>query len=512
MEDANNKSFNSLAHTFTKSDARRLTELNKVYKAHRSGLAALRKEVELKQAAISKIKNTSYDIHLEIYGLKQRQFNAQCCKVRFPRIKRPAEVMKDLRKSYRRVKISKQFKEFASYLFRVDGQWVYEVYGIHGYPDKTKQRIKRNGNGRVYYEYPANVDFYLLYREYEDGRCYKSGRVYQSMFCVTFQTGTFTQREADMYGRILVFTKKWTCKYGSQLFVNVDEDPAVPDSLFNYLSRDFDPLEKIRLYKTYRLCRHLFAIKEYNLAFDKRVLRYIKGDKLVKFKNWWKQSESSTYFFWKPKDYSDIKEFILEKNLSQRELYSRSHLFSRGEYNNRLKNYLYRQRCGALWQYEDYIKMLKDAGYPLTYSLIYPKNLKHAHDAMALHKSESELNDIRIERNRTFKNHFEPMTMEDFAMKVIPFNDSADFYNYGRYMNHCYKSVESYYDEVASGSSAMFAICDIVTNEPLSVATYSFENDEVVTNLGMSNAKANEVAVQVANLYVEKAVKLQKVS
>lgn len=492
---------------FTKKDAIKLSSLCKMNDAILKKMKQLKSDRECNLSETRKLDHEHFIIQCQIKTLKKEQSLSLTKDLRFPRIKRPPEVMKTIRGLYKRTTVSSISRDFVSVLFHTEGGWVFEVYGAYFLPDKTKKRTTaKNYFGRKYYLYPALKKFYCLYREYEDGRCFKSGRIYTVfMRGPSFQGGTFTPSDAEKYGRAYVSNQKWFPKY--QTFIKfTGNDPAVTEDLLAYTEKSYcnDPIKAIRLFKQYRLCRHLFSIGEIALAFDSTVLRYLKGDKLNRFKNWWKQSEESPWFYWKPLSWSDIKTNILDGNYSQKDIYISYMKSNENNFDMRTLSYLYNQKVKYASVYTDYLNLLKSNGYQLTYSLLYPKDIKAAHDAMVLHKSQDELEVVRIGRNAKFKNHFTPTVFETFNVKIVPFNSSSDFLDYGSYMRHCYKDMDSYYLSVAEGKTAMFAICDVVSSEPISVVTYNFETKKVVHNLGINNASTADRTKEIAMAYVKR--------
>lgn len=422
-------------------------------------------------------------------------------KVRFPRIKTPRKIMKILRKPSDSP-ISTSDKYFYSFVYFDGVQWVTRIYGVEVAPDKSTEPVSVTvWNKRKHYFYNQKVvGVEELYREYEDGRCFKSWRIRPKMFGVTFDMTPYDSSWSD--GKPEVMRKKWVCRYGFQNIMDDQLDPAVPRLFMNKIAKEFDALDMIRTYKKYPLCRHLLSIGESSMAFNKTLLRRLKGEKLMKFKNWWQQSTDSGWFHHKPRFYEDIKRVCLDEWKTQRQIFTESMLKSYPDTDRRLINYMFRQRESSLRYYKDYVDALVEHNYPLIPQLLYPKNLRQAHDMMMKKRTAKELELKRIERSKkTMPTIYPEMTVPEKGVRIVPFNDASMFTTYGQYMSHCYKDIDSYFEEAVRGETVLFAIVNAITGEPLSVATYSVTKKTIVQNRSTRNGDVPEELKLIASEY-----------
>jgi len=464
-------------------------------------LRHLETTIESNRTESNELREQLWKLREERGVYKTRLYNAACKGLRFPRIKTPKEVRSYVRSTDGVGTISKQSRDFRSVMYYDGNQWIYRVFGVRCMPDKSdKKKGKRlDGTRKIFYP-PIITDVFEVYREYEDGRVFKSWRIYTAAFYVTFDCSPkfipFRSGAPELTDR------RWICRYGFQHIFNQTDDEAVPQKFVNDISRSYDPIRLIRLYKKYRLCRHLWSIGETTLAFDGAVLRNVHGKRMMLFKNWWSQSEASQYFYFKPQSYKDIKKYVFDNYTNQFEIFYKE-MFNGQD--RRMARYLFKNKMSNSSYYNDYINMLNDAGYIITPSLRYPKNLRSAHDAMVAHKNHYELEALRLEKSATMAKmpRYPEFADESHGILVKPFSSTSDFIEYGNYLSHCYKSTTSYWKEVFENNAVMYALCDLVTREPLAVATYSFESKKVVYNLGMRNSSVSDVVAKMANDYAK---------
>lgn len=431
--------------------------------------------------------------------------------LRFPRIKTPDYVTKAVRKSFRKRlgwATKSTTDNFVNVLYYDGEQWIHRTYaGIFGIDKKKVRREKHGYTGRYYRLYKECLAKIIeVSREYEDGRAFKSGRIRQFMGSVSVFAGDNKSAITDCELRRVpyVSARSWASKYGDTFVVMGDEvDPALDLGVAKFAMRRMDTMRVIRYYKKYKLARQLYSIGETDLAFNGQILRSLKGERLLAFKNWWQQSTDSGWFRWKPKDYSAIKEVVLTENLSQLDIFRMEVEDSIKD--ERLVRYLFRQRERTLWRYNDYVKMLEENGYPLSYSLLYPRDLRAAHAAMVNRKSAIELEQLRIERDLSGSApvKYEEVIDEALGLVAKPLVNASDFKDFGNYMSHCYKDATRYWEDFINNEIVLFAVCNLVTNEPYFVAQYDVEKKEVTQNLGMRNgsidADGDKIAIEFAN-------------
>lgn len=468
----------------------------------------LRKEIRSNEKEVEKLTSSNKSMRQRVWiiqaakrDLKVKLDFHRDNKVRFPRIKTPRKIMKILRKPSDSP-ISTSDKYFYSFVYFDGAQWVTRIYGVEVVPDKSTEPVSVTvWNKRKHYFYNQKiVGVEELYREYEDGRCFKSWRIRPKMFGVTFDMTPYDRFWSD--GKPEVMRKKWVCRYGFQNIMDDQLDPAVPRLFMNKISKEFDALDMIRTYKKYPLCRHLLSIGESSIAFNKTILRRLKGEKLMKFKNWWQQSTDSGWFHYTPRFYEDIKRVCLDEWKTQRQIFTESMLESYPDTDRRLINYMFRQRESSLRYYKDYVDALVEHNYPLIPQLLYPKNLRQAHDMMMKKKTAKELELKRIERSKkTMPTIYPEMTVPEKGVRIVPFNDASMFTTYGQYMSHCYKDIDSYFEEAVRGETVLFAIVNAITGEPLSVATYSVTKKTIVQNRSTRNGDVPEELKLIASEY-----------
>lgn len=468
----------------------------------------LRKEIRSNEKEVEKLTSSNKSMRQRVWiiqaakrDLKVKLDFHRDKKVRFPRIKTPRKIMKILRKPSDSP-ISTSDKYFYSFVYFDGVQWVTRVYGVEVAPDKSTEPVSVTvWNKRKHYFYNQKVvGVEELYREYEDGRCFKSWRIRPKMFGITFDMTPYGSFWSD--GKPEVMRKKWVCRYGYQNIMDDQLDPAVPRWFMNKIAKEFDALDMIRTYKKYPLCRHLLSIGESSMAFNKTILRRLKGEKLMKFKNWWQQSTDSGWFYHKPRLYEDIKRVCLDEWKTQRQIFTESMLKADPNMDRRLINYMFRQRESSLRYYKDYVDALVEHNYPLIPQLLYPKNLRQAHDMMMKKKTAKELELKRIERSKkTMPTIYPEMTVPEKGVRIVPFNDASMFTTYGQYMSHCYKDIDSYFEEAVRGETVLFAIVNAITGEPLSVATYSVTKKTIVQNRSTRNGDVPEELKLIASEY-----------
>lgn len=422
----------------------------------------------------------------------------------FPRIHTPPILRKDLTSDWELI-IRSSHKIFASFVYFDGTQWVIRIFGLHFTPSNSGvsvgKKTKRSRDAS-----PAVLSgIYEVYREYEDGRRFKSWRIKPIFFGVSFIEGDEIPEHIIKEKRFLT-NKYWICKYGYIKVIDYKTDPAISYEMASSFRREYDPLERIKLYKKYPLCRHLLNKGERSIAFDKTILRRLTGEKLMKFKNWWKQSEDSGYFFRKPYYYKDIKRFCLDNWLTQRDLFYEE--LSKSCSDRRIINYLFRQRVPSTYLYNDYIKLLTDLDYAITPSLRFPKDLRVAHDRLNSAENHKQLYLRAIKRNKVVLNAMPPAKiLEEYGVKIAPLTDAFDFLSLGEYLGHCYKSIDNYYNSVAAGSSYMFSISNVITGEPLSVVEYRVSSDSIAQNKMIRNRDATDELYKIARLYCDSVIK-----
>ena len=174
----------------------------------------LRKEIRSNEKEVEKLTSSNKSMRQRVWiiqaakrDLKVKLDFHRDKKVRFPRIKTPRKIMKILRKPSDSP-ISTSDKYFYSFVYFDGVQWVTRVYGVEVAPDKSTEPVSVTvWNKRKHYFYNEKVvGVEELYREYEDGRCFKSWRIRPKMFGITFDMTPYGSFWSD--GKPEVMRKK----------------------------------------------------------------------------------------------------------------------------------------------------------------------------------------------------------------------------------------------------------------------------------------------------------------
>ena len=456
----------------------------------------------------------AYAMKERLSQLKYEEVEQASMQIRLPRIKNSAKLKRLLTKPFL-FEYQRHNKTFFHVLEMIGGQWVYRVFGIVFKYDRTKEG-KQN---RYYYQYHTDIkSYHEVYREYEDGRVFKSSRIYSTFFFVTFNDSP--DEVYNKSGRPLFYHKTWKCKWGiTHLLTPYETDPALHNCPVNFVM-ELDVMKKLRQYKSSSLCRQLLKTEFKHLAFDGRLLKF-KADKITQLKNFYNEIKSS------PNPIFDIKFEVLNRLIKNKITYKEFYIEGLKnlygyekmksvliQYNidlNRVLSYLFKQKGSTPSKYKDYIELLVAHNYPLSYSLLFPSNLIASHDALNRKNNKDKLFGIELKRSihehKILTNYLNSGVVEQFIDGVLmkPFYSASDFNTYGVYLNHCYKDIDSYFNELVNGNRFMLLLMNPISKEPLSVATVDLKDYSILFNNGKRDKSLEEL-----NSYVFKYIKTIK--
>ena len=225
-----------------------------------------------------------------------------------------------------------------------------------------------------------------------------------------------------------------------------------------------------------------------------------KADKITKLKNFYNEIKSSSNPIFDI-SYQNLnryinnkttyKEFYIERLKTLYEYEKMKSLLVQHNIDlNRVLSYLFKQNGSTPSKYKDYVELLVAHNYPLSHSLLFPSNLIASHNALNKKNNKDKLFGIELKRSihehKILTNYLNSGVVEQFIDGVLmkPFYSASDFNTYGVYLNHCYKDIDSYFDELVNGNRFMLLLMNPISKEPLSVATVDLKDYSILFNNG----------------------------
>lgn len=145
-----------------------------------------------------------------------------------------------------------------------------------------------------------------------------------------------------------------------------------------------------------------------------------------------------------------------------------------------------------VYDYKDYLKQLKELGYPLEEYYLYPKSLKDAHakltDEINKRRDEEKRKQIELQEKgyREILKKIKNLTYSSANLVIRPVDSIAELNTEGMKMHHC---VATYRDKVVAEKCYIFTVRNInEPDEPLATLELSQDKKRIIQLRGKYNA------------------------
>lgn len=149
-----------------------------------------------------------------------------------------------------------------------------------------------------------------------------------------------------------------------------------------------------------------------------------------------------------------------------------------------------------VYDYKDYLKQLKELGYPLEEYYLYPKNLEDAHakltNEMNKRQDEEKRKQIELQEKgyREILKKIKKLTYSSANLVIRPVNSIAELNAEGMKMHHC---VATYKNKVVAEKCYIFTVRDInEPDEPIATLELSQNKKTIIQLRGKYNAVVSD--------------------
>lgn len=161
-------------------------------------------------------------------------------------------------------------------------------------------------------------------------------------------------------------------------------------------------------------------------------------------------------------------------------------------------------------EYADYLKQLRDLGYPETEYYLYPKDFFEAHDRVSKElreKLDREEQKKKRGKQKMYEEEFLPKLKElawsDGTYIIRPLENYADFSAEGRNNTNC---VASYYDRATAGKTGIFVI-RLKSAPDTSLVTVEMQDGKLVQCRAKGNQQPDDDVQAFADRWMKEIVK-----
>ena len=163
-----------------------------------------------------------------------------------------------------------------------------------------------------------------------------------------------------------------------------------------------------------------------------------------------------------------------------------------------------------VYDYKDYLKQLKELGYPLEEYYLYPKNLKESHEKLTdeINKKRDEKKRRQaIQQEKEYKKILEKVKKFTFASETFVVRAIAsieELKEEGIKMHHC---VATYCQKLISGNCYIFTVRNInEPDEPLATLELSQDKKRIIQLRGKHNAVVSDDIEAFCNYWLKHIV------
>lgn len=149
-----------------------------------------------------------------------------------------------------------------------------------------------------------------------------------------------------------------------------------------------------------------------------------------------------------------------------------------------------------VYDYKDYLKQLKELGYPLEEYYLYPKSLKDAHakltDEINKRRDEEKRKQIELQEKgyREILKKIKKFTYSSANLVIRPVDSIAELITEGMKMHHC---VATYRDKVVAEKCYIFTVRNVnKPDEPLATLELSQDKKRIIQLRGKYNAVVSD--------------------
>lgn len=149
-----------------------------------------------------------------------------------------------------------------------------------------------------------------------------------------------------------------------------------------------------------------------------------------------------------------------------------------------------------VYDYKDYLKQLKELGYPLEEYYLYPKSLKDAHakltDEINKRRDEEKRKQIELQEKgyREILKKIKKFTYSSANLVIRPVDSIAELITEGMKMHHC---VATYRDKVVAEKCYIFTVRNVnKPDEPLATLELSQNKKRIIQLRGKYNAVVSD--------------------
>lgn len=149
-----------------------------------------------------------------------------------------------------------------------------------------------------------------------------------------------------------------------------------------------------------------------------------------------------------------------------------------------------------VYDYKDYLKQLKELGYPLEEYYLYPKNLKESHekltDEINKRRDEEKRKQIELQEKgyREILKKIKKFTYSSANLVIRPVDSIAELITEGIKMHHC---VATYRDKVVAEKCYIFTVRNInEPDKPLATLELSQDKKRIIQLRGKYNAVVSD--------------------